>query len=205
MVSDNVISFEQSADGARRRIADSRSKQIVGAIHNLLDEILPRLMQDLFERLDDELYALADSSGNDALQSRYFEAMRELRVLRESIEHEFHHSRVREFETFWSRGPASRLAEAQPQGDLEMSLIAEEDLEEDLAVTSLISKSENRFHRELFALNLRFGELLGGSEVSDSENPLGPRVLVEGFAEALSQWNGETPVKLLIFKLFDGT
>lgn len=203
MTNDNVISFEQTADSARRRVADARVREIVGRIRDVVAETLPRLMQDLFEHMDDELYAQADRSGSDALQSRYFEAMRELRMLRETIERQFNQARLREFDNFWIQRATVRKESAQAQDDEEMSLVAEEALEEDLAITSMVSKSENRFHRELFALNLRFGALLGGLEVNDTANPLGPRMLAEGFAEALSQWSGETAVKLLIYKLFD--
>ena len=42
-------------------------------------------MQELFEHIDDELYQLADKSASDVLQTRYFDAMRELRKLRERM------------------------------------------------------------------------------------------------------------------------
>ena len=202
MASDNIISFEHSAGVARKRIADTRVRQIVGSMRNITSETVPRLIQDLFEHLDDELYALADKSASDALQTRYFEAMRELRVLRESIETSYFDARMRQYDAFWQHH-AAPARQAESAEESEMSLVEEADLEEDLAITSMISKAENRFHRELFALNQRFAALLGVAEVSDTANPIGPRSLVEGFAEALSQWNGETSVKLLIYKMFD--
>ncbi len=202
MANDNVISFGHSVDGARRRIADARLRQIVSSIRNVVSETLPRLIQDLFEHLDDELYALADKSASDALQTRYFEAMRELRVLRASIERSYLETRMHAFDAFWEH-PVSPSSELSELDELEMSLIEKEDLEEDLAISSMVSKAENRFHRELFALNQRFAALLGGIEVTDKANPFGPRSLAKGFAEALAEWKGETPVKLLIYKLFD--
>jgi len=202
MANDNVISFEHTAGSARRRIADARLRQIISAVRGVVSETLPRLTQDLFEHLDDELYALADKSASDALQTRYFEAMRELRVLRASIEQSFYEARMREFDAFWEQ-PVTKIQEPTELDDLEMSLIEKEDLEEDLAVTSMVSKAENRFHRELFALNQRFATLTGAVEVPDKLNPIGPRGLVRGFSEALAQWTGETPVKLLVYKLFD--
>lgn len=201
-MADNVIAFDNSTEKARRRVADSRVRRIVQLVRNQMAGILPRLMQDLFEHLDDELYKLADRSDSDALQSRYFDAMRELRKLRGSIEKDFLQSRFLDFDHFWEERTPANL-EFSEQDELEMSLIEDEDLEEDLAISALVSKSENRYHRELFALNLRFGALLGVKDLNDERNPIGPRALAEGFSDALAHWQGETSLKLLIYKLFD--
>ena len=45
---------------------------------NIETGLSEELMQELFEHVDDELYQLADKSASDVLQTRYFEAMREL-------------------------------------------------------------------------------------------------------------------------------
>jgi hypothetical protein len=202
MATDNVISFKETAGVARKRIADSRVRQVVNAVRSVVSATLPRLTQDLFDHLDDELYALADKSASDALHTDYFDAMRELRVLRGNMEKTFIESRMRDFDQFWGpQGAPSKPGETADE--MEMSLIEEADLEEDLAVTSLVAKAENRYHRELYALNQRFAALLGVSEIDDASNPLGPRALVEGFSGALSQWDGDTAVKLLVFKIFD--
>ena len=203
MAQDNVISFEQSIDGARRRLADAKLRPVVEAMRERLSETLPRLLQDLFEHLDDDLYQLADKSASDALQTRYFEAMRELRKQRKAIEKRFIDSRVQGFDDFWSSLAAGAAFVASEPAEDELSLVDEDDLEEDLAITTMISKSENRFHRELYAMNMRFGEVLGRDEIAVADNPIGPKVLATGFAEALNLWRGETPVKLLIYKLFD--
>lgn len=204
MASDNVISFENSAAGARQRLADGRLQKLVAAMRAQAADTLPQLVQDLFEHLDDALYELADKSASDALETRYFEAMRELRKLREPIANGFVGDCLNGFDRFWEGG--SLLTPATDSDDAlaedELSLVADEDLEEDLAITSMVSKAENRFHRELFALNMRFGALRGG-DVADSENPVGPSRVAENFAEALQQWQGDTAVRLLVFKLFD--
>ena len=83
MTRDNVVSFDQNAGGARRRVADARAHELVATCRSHVADTLPRLMQELFEHVDDELYQLADKSASDVLQTRYFDSMRELRKLRE--------------------------------------------------------------------------------------------------------------------------
>jgi len=201
MVIENVISFQQTAGAARQRLLDNKAKPVVAAIRSRLVETLPRLLQDLFEHLDDELYELADKSTNDMLQTQFFEAMREIRKLRESFENGFLRAQLGHFDDFWKK-PINEVS-AETESPEELSLVADEELEEELAVSSIISKSENRFHRELFALNARFASLLRVDPSDLVEQPLRPQLFVESFHSILQQWKGGTAVRLVVYKLFD--
>ena len=203
MSRDNVISFDQGADGARRRVSDARTGEIVAACRASLVDTLPRLMQDLFEHLDDELYQLADKSHNDVVQTSYFETMRELRKLREPIEEAYLRTQLAAYDDFWKRGRAAVRRADEAKLDEKLELVGNDELEENLAIGSMISKAENRFHRELFAMNMRFAQLLGVPEITDSDNPVAPASLAGGFKRALELWRGELAMRLVIFKLFD--
>jgi hypothetical protein len=202
MVRDNVISLDSGMAGGRRRVADARVHELVARCRSQLADSLPRLLQELFEHIDDELYQLADKSASDVLQTRYFDAMRELRKLRESIEQEFLRGQLAGFEQFWQHPQASEEVSAAPV-EGELSLVDEDDLEENLAVSSMVSKAENRYHRELFALSMRFAQMAGIPDLTARQNPAGPASLSEGFRAALRQWGGELGVRLVVFKLFD--
>lgn len=204
MVRDNVISFEQSAGAARRRLLDAKSTELVAVCRLQVADILPRLIQGLFEHLDDELFQMADKSGSDALQTQYFDALRELRKLRGAIETDFLAKSLFAYDGFW-RG-ASKVG-ATPghasEGELTLELVGEDELEENLAISGMVSKTASRFHRELFALNMRFAQVLGVAEVSDEENPVAPGTLAEVFRQSLAQWPGNVGVKLIVYKLFE--
>jgi len=207
MSRDNVISFDQNLGGARRRVADARVHELVNSCRSHVAETLPRLMQELFEHVDDELYQLADKSASDVLQTRYFDAMRELRKLRDSIEQTFLKNQLSQYESFWlqplpSPGVAADV-ELGALGNDELSLVEDEELEENLAVGGMVSKAENRYHRELFALNMRFAQLAGIPDLTTRQNPVGPFSLAEGFRTAMHQWAGDLGVRLVVFKLFD--
>jgi len=202
MVRDNVISFDQGPGGARHRVSSAKAHEAIGNCRQRLAETLPRLMQELFEHVDDELYQLADKSASDVLQTRYFDAMRELRKLRERIEADFHSQQLARFEGFWQSPLTAEAAPAESDGD-ELALVDEDELEENLAVSSMVSKAENRYHRELFALNMRFAQLAGIPDLTTRQNPVGPNDLAESFRTAMRQWTGDLGVRLVVFKLFD--
>ena len=203
MARDNVISIDQSHGGARRRMSDARVYELVASCRTRIADTLPRLLQELFEHLDDELYQLADKSANDMLQTRYFEAMRELRKLREPIDSVFLQNLLARYEDFWHiRNTHGEEAVPELEGD-ELSLVDEDELEEDLAVSGMASKAENRYHRELFALNMRFAQLSGIPDLTTKQNPVGPYALAEGFRASMRQWHGDVGIRLVVFKLFD--
>ena len=207
MTRDNVVSFDQNAGGARRRVADARAHELVATCRSHVADTLPRLMQELFEHVDDELYQLADKSASDVLQTRYFDSMRELRKLRDSIEQAFLRNQLGQYESFWLHPQTLSEAHAAAnsaasEGD-ELSLVEDDELEENLAVGGMVSKAENRYHRELFALNMRFAQLAGIPDLTTRQNPLGPFNLAEGFRDAMRQWAGDLGVRLVVFKLFD--
>lgn len=206
MVGDNVVSFDQGLGNGRRRIVDARTHELVAACRVHLADTLPRLMQELFEHVDDELYQLADKSASDVLQTRYFDAMRELRKLREPIEHGFLKGQLTRFDDFWLHPqPATQgsTGELDASAEDELSLVENDELEENLAVSGMVSKAENRYHRELFALNMRFAQMVGVPDLGTRQNPVAPYALADGFRTAMRQWSGDLGVRLVVFKMFD--
>jgi hypothetical protein len=202
MARDNVISFDQNPAG-RRRVLDARTSTLVGSCRTHLADTLPRLLQELFEHIDDELYQLADKSASDVLQTLYFDAMRELRKLRQPIEQSFLHDQLSRYDEFWLNATPGQDDSQEAETADELSLVANDELEENLAVGGMVSKAENRYHRELFALNMRFAQLVGVPDLTTRQNPVGPFSLAEGFREAMRQWGGDVGVRLVVFKLFD--
>ncbi|MEE9356882.1 DUF1631 family protein [Candidatus Vondammii sp. HM_W22] len=125
-------------------------------------------MDDLFECLDDILYSLADKAGSNQSQLLYFDSMRELRKEREGIENRFNQSLLEGYDQFWKSGPRPRFSDpaGAPQPGDEFSLVEDYDLEEGLAVDSMVSKGENAYFRDLYALDQRFSYLLNGLQVA---------------------------------------
>ena len=203
---DNIISFGNTALASGQNHLSPTAKGSVDKCRQVVMRLLPPLMTGLFEKLDDSLYELADKSDSNALQTTYFDAMREMRKERARVEKLFNEQVIKNFDLFWTEGPV----EFQPDNSGgsfelsdEMSLLDEEELEESLAISNLVSKGENRYHRELFALNERFSYLANGVEVNDQNNPVSPAAICHQFKDLMQPIALELPVKLVIYKLFD--
>lgn len=203
--SDNIIAFDGSRSSDRMVSFRAEYRNTVNACRQALLKMLPQRMDDLFERLDDILYSLADKADNNQSQLLYFDAMRELRKEREGIENGFNQSLLEGYDQFWKSGPRTILPDSAsaPQPGDEFGLVENYDLEEGLAVDSMVSKGENAYFRDLYALDQRFSYLLNGLQVAGEGNPVSPAVFCQIFKSSISGISIELPIKLIIYKQFE--
>jgi hypothetical protein len=203
---DNIISFDGQESPKRRISLDANSRRLIDACRKLVVKMLPQLMAGLFEKLDDAMYELADKSEHNSLQSTYFNTMRDLRKDRVRIDREFCREVLDRYDRFWETGEVdvSQRSFDELSRESEMSLLDDNELEDSLALVNMISKGENRYSRELYALGRRFAHIANlADEVSSQNNPLAPAVICTAFQESLRSLPVELPVKLIIYKQFD--
>lgn len=162
---------------------------------------LKQALQALFDNADDTLFQMADRATSNAEQNAFFEAMRDLRLKRKSIERGF---LQKVFETFsnlnqYEIGRAPQLDAVSFES---LSLVQNDDLEESVAQDTMVSKVMSRDAVALGHLTTRINTLVS-KKIDDRTNPLGPRALCEAFLDACRSLGVEIKVKLIIFKLFD--
>jgi hypothetical protein len=162
---------------------------------------LKESLQTLFDNADDTLFEMADRAHNNAEQNIFFEAMRDLRLKRKSIERNF---LDKFFEAFLRLGHYE-VAEpilSEPVSFDKLALVHNDDLERTVAVDSMVTKVMNRDGVALNQLTTRLNELIP-QPLTDESNPLGPTLLCDFFLQAGRSLGVEIKVKLIILKLFE--
>lgn len=162
---------------------------------------LKQALQALFDNADDTLFEMADRATSNAEQNTFFEAMRDLRLKRKSIERTF---LQKVFESFsllnqYEIGKPPQLDAVSFEN---LSLVQNDELEEAVAVDAMVAKVNNRDGVALGHLTTRLNTLVT-KKVDDRSNPLGPRALCESFLDACRTLGVEIRVKLIILKLFE--
>jgi len=163
------------------------------------------LLQRMFDNADDALFELADKSTNNQEQTSYFDAMRELRRMRQGLEFGFKHHLNDHFDRFAQNPKGGSVTKTRTQlvEEDSLSLIDQVDLEESLAITGMIAKIKNRYPHHLNALEQRFQVLMHVDELVIDQIPVGPTAICNSFADPLKSLDVELTVKLIIYKLFD--
>ncbi|WP_201315483.1 DUF1631 domain-containing protein [Dyella sp. EPa41] len=195
----NIVSLTQRLDPS-----SERGGALLNTVRDIAGRRLQILINGMFEHVDDALFDLAEKAENNAAQMHYFDGMREVRKRRPIVERSFLTHVSRELSDFAANQRSMPSNGIQlPVGTAELSLVADNELEESLAITSMIGKNETRLTRELFSVNQRLSVIYGGLKIEDSSNPVGPAALSQAFRQAMRELNAEMRVKLIIYKLFD--
>jgi hypothetical protein len=162
------------------------------------------LLQGAFDAVDDSLFELANNARSNNEQNRYFEAMREIRIKRKGVEKHFQNAVGQLF----ARPP---LGGAQAGDDVEstaasadsLSLVGDDDLEEQVALNAMISKSKVHFQGSLLQLQARFSEIYPGVTEDSPVNPMAPEHICSAFVEAIQALEIQIRERLILLKQFD--
>ncbi|WJW75250.1 DUF1631 domain-containing protein [Thiohalobacter sp. IOR34] len=191
--------FEQR----RRGPSSPAHTEILRECRELAARELAAALTRMMGKVDDALFELAEKAENNAIQSLYFDAMREVRIKRSAIEASFRTAFLAGFNAEIQRQPPAGPAVADGDGELELDLVEHDALEESLAVSNMVTKVGVACSQELGLLERRMGFLLGDPQLEQGGNPVGPAVICNAFLEACGDIESGLKVKLIILKLFD--
>jgi len=162
---------------------------------------LKQSMQALFDNADDSLFQMADRASSNGEQNAFFEAMRDLRLKRKSIESGFLEL-VGGIFTALNQVEIGKAPVLDSISFTNLSLMNTDALEESVAVDAMVAKVMSQSSLALGHLTIRLNALIS-KKLDERSNPLGPAVLCESFLSACSSLGVEIRVKLIIFKLFE--
>ncbi|HSJ47205.1 MAG TPA: DUF1631 domain-containing protein [Gammaproteobacteria bacterium] len=194
----NIIRLDQYQE-PRRVLTHDETITLLRQARALMADRLGQAMQAIMAKVDDSMFDL--SQKDPTVQNYYFEAMRELRIKRREIEQAFQDKLRYGFGHSLKTFGIDDLCEEEPT--LELSLVEQDELEEDIAIRDMVVKMELLAGVELSALNQRFAFMLQTAELDNDSNPISPTVICEALRSALDRVSINMRVKLVIYKLFD--
>ncbi len=162
------------------------------------------LLQTMFDNADDALFELADRARSNTEQNIFFESMREVRLKRRSIESQFAQLMPAIFEqAYMGEKPADAPVKLEQVSEAGLSLVQNDDLEEQVAIDGMIAKGLVQNSVQLRQLTQRIDSLMTRQVIDEHSNPLGPRAICHSFMDACAELDVEIKSKLVVFKLFD--
>ncbi|MBD9426791.1 DUF1631 domain-containing protein [Pseudomonas sp. PDM15] len=188
--------------GVASRAIQPRFGELVQDCRKLVMNNLAEHLTELFAQVDDTLFEGAEKAENNKVQSLFFDAMRDLRKLRPQIERSYHQRIAQNFADFLD-GKLKAKAQGGEADSENLSLMQNEEYEESLQVTNMVSKVKARSSRALFALEQRLALLNNGQKLVEDANPFGPQALAEAFREALTPHPLPLRIKVILYMLFD--
>ncbi|UVK99529.1 DUF1631 domain-containing protein [Pseudomonas sp. B21-048] len=197
----NVVPLHRATTDQATHSPLARLPVILLQVRDKAAQQLKQGLQALFDNADDTLFEMADRARNDVEQNIFFEAMRDLRLKRKSIERGF---LEQFFEAFVNlmQYDISRTALPRALAFDALASMPDDDTERNVAVEAMVGKVLSRDGFALDQLTARLSTLLGKMLV-EQHNPMGPTLLCEYFLQAGRNLGMEIKVKLIILKLFE--
>lgn len=196
----NVVPLHKASTDQTTTSPLARLPVILLQVRDKAAQQLRHGLQELFDNADDTLFEMADRAQTNADQNTFFEAMRDLRLKRKSIERGFLEMFSEAFVGLAQYDPATAARQAVSYDPASHS--SRDDLERTVAVDAMVAKVLNRDGLALGQLNARLVALMG-KHLDQSCNPLGPTLLCAFFMQAGRNLGVEIKVKLIILKLFE--
>lgn len=181
--------------------------RLPAAMHTLRDKARQQLqlfLRELFDKVDDAMFELADKANNNHDQNIFFDSMREVRIRRRAMETSF----FRRIDiSFAQLLDPNAYRDEKPMDDRnisldDLSLVKNDELEEMVAVDSMVNKANEQFSESIQHLTLRIDHLVP-IKVYQKNNPLGVDVICGAFTDSTKTLNIDVKAKLVLFKLFD--
>jgi hypothetical protein len=179
-----------------------RFGELVQGCRKLAMNRLAEHLTGVFGQVDDTLFECAEKAENNKVQSLFFDNMREIRRQRPQIERSYHQRVAQNFSNFLEGTLEPEAGTAAMRAE-DLSLIQNEDYEESLQVTNMVSRVKARCAEPLFALEQRLAVLNNGHKLGEDSNPFGPRAIAQAFREALAPTPFPPQIKTILYMLFD--
>ncbi len=181
--------------------ASTPPMQLLGHWRNLTCTHLDPCVSTLLDRADDALFRLAEKAEDNRTQTLYFDAMRELRRKRSTLESDYSTHIMQLFDRLLrNAGPFKQAAVAIDTDEL--SLVGTEELEENLAIDGMVAKARRAHDGELATLQRACGQIMNRT-LSAESLPVDPQALCHAFREAMQVIDVDIKVRLIIYKLFE--
>jgi Protein of unknown function (DUF1631) len=200
----NVFPFPgANAQHARRQNVKPESVRVINDCRDIALKRITDVLSKTFDTIEDELFEMAEKSIDRAAQNLYLDARAQAREKRGAIAIAFKKQFLSFFEQKMSGEGDAKKSMASSFNALELSLVADDDLEEKLAVEAISKRLTNNCDEELRAVSQRLGFLMSEPELNDEANPISPDTIVKALQIACEQMTAGYQSKLTVMRLVE--
>ncbi|MDB6061043.1 MAG: hypothetical protein JWM78_1146 [Verrucomicrobiaceae bacterium] len=156
------------------------------------------LLRSTQQTLRDRLFEQAEKGGSNADQRVYFEAIQTLNDSAVAMQAAFDAQLEHSYRQFLIGRDDDEIA--PPLYSSSLSLVGREQLEDELAVSMIVSRANTQCAESLWKLNRRLAVLRGGKKVADDSNPFGPAKVGLALRQAMSELAVDQKARIFIYK-----
>jgi uncharacterized protein DUF1631 len=180
---------------AKSRLTPQESASVLKGCRELALDRMAQVLSGMLDRVEDELFELADKAPERDAQNLYLDARTQARANRAAMEAAFRQHFV---ECFNLKVLGEPPPSAEPEAEL--ALVDEEELERRLAMEEMSRQLGAKCEKELFALSQRMGFLLERPDLEDDANPVSPATICAALKDAVDQIQSDYKVRMALLR-----
>ena len=156
------------------------------------------LLKSAQESLRQRLFEQAEKSASNEDQRCYYEAIQVLNGSAGAMLNVFGVQLQQGYQQFLSGREPEPVA--LPVGRDGLQLLGREQLEDELAVSMIVSRASTQHAEALWKLNRRLAALRGGKKVNDDNNPFGPALVCQALRAGMKEVDCDLKARIFIYK-----
>jgi hypothetical protein len=182
----------------RLKLFETSLMELLARCRDLALPFYGNLMQSAQQTLRDRLFEQAEKGSSNEEQRCYYDAIQKLNQVSDSMQRAFTAQLQHGYDQFLSGQDEDDIA--PPLRMQKLTLVAREQLEDELAVSMIVSRAGSQYAESLWKLNRRLAVLRGGKKVMDDSNPFGPAKVGLALRQAMSELDVEFKARIFIYK-----
>jgi hypothetical protein len=188
---------------APRRSVSAESSRVINDCRDLAMRRIADLLAKTFDKVEDELFELAEKTTDRDAQNLYLDARAQAREKRGAIEIAFRKQFVSFFDKKRDGDQSAGSKAATDPGAVELTLVDDCDLEEKLALEDIARRLTDTCDAELGALSQRMGFLLSDPELNDEANPIAPGTVIQALKAACDQITAGYQTRITVMRMVE--
>ena len=157
------------------------------------------LLKSSQDTLRQRLFEQAEKATSNEDQRCFYDAIQVLNHAAVQMLNQFKDDLLNSYQQFAAGKDVVAISvPATNQGNLQ--LVAREQLEDDLAVSMIVSRATAHHAEALWKLNRRLAVLRGGKRVADDNNPFGPQVVCSALRTGMQSIDCDQKARIFIYK-----
>jgi hypothetical protein len=181
----------------------SPGQRILGECRDQLEDGLTAWLREVAAPVSEELFVLADSTRERIKQTRYLDLRADIEKDWLQLIEAFRRELTAEAARCLSKNNTNASNRETPLEipDFEgLTLIADEDLSENIVIREFAAQLSETCNTELYSLDRRVAALLGQDEPVDHTNPLSPPIICQALTAACAALGSDAEDRLLLLR-----
>jgi hypothetical protein len=180
-----------------------RVHRVLEHLLSMVSDEMARLLGQMLNDFEQQLFRLADHARNPGLQSGYMDALRIVRLNRADLVPRYLMGLEAALAGVRQTKRASTAGTAQPVAFHNLALVDDQSMDEESLLRGIAMRHESRASLPLHLLGQRFGVLAGAPAFDAERLPVGPHAIGRILRDASQSLQVGMEARLLLFRTFE--